>query len=424
MLFEEETMENMENLENIFDIRKKEKLMYVLPKDVTTFELEDELTSSVAVAVNLYYEEMSDFFFSYLTAIPEKIQIYIISSKQVILDAASVYFQGKKNVILLKKDNRGRDISALLVVFREIALRYRYICFVHDKKTKHGFLEKDVNLWIRNLWENTLSSREYISNVLKTFENTEKMGLLAPPEPMGEYIRYWAINTWYENYKHACDLAAELQLKCNMDEEKPPITLGTVFWARTDALKKLLIKEWSYTDFPDEPLPEDGTISHAIERIMGYVVQDAGYKTGTVMTNEYAESMLLFLQDSMMQINNVLDSKLHIHSIHQMKQLDNQRTQITQFFAQYKKIYLYGAGGYGQELLESIRAWGFEPAGFIVSDGQKNCDSLNNVPIYELQEIAPSHETGIIISVRYKLQKDIEETLQMCGHKNYIMGYP
>lgn len=414
----------MDYLENVYDIRKNEKLMYVLSKDVTAFDLKDELTSFVAVAVNLYYEDMKDYFFAYLAAIPEKIRIYIISSNSLILDAASIFFEGKKNVVLLEKDNRGRDISALLVAFREIAFQYKYICFIHDKKEKHSVLQNDINFWIRNLWENTIGSRQFICNILEIFENTEEIGLLVPPEPIGDYLRHWATNTWYGNFNHACELAVELQLKCNMDKEKPPITLGTAFWAKTDALKKLLKKEWSYIDFPEEPLPDNGTISHAIERILGYVAQDAGYKTGTVMTNAYAGSMLLFLQDSMMQITDVLDSKLQIHSIHQLKQLDKQKAQIIQFFAQYKKVYIYGAGVYGKELLENIREWNLEPTGFVVSDGQKNCDSLNNVPIYELKDIKPSHEIGIIIGVNYNLQKEIEEMLQICGHINYIIGYP
>lgn len=411
-------------MENVYDIRKIEKLMYVLSKDVTAFDLTGGLASSVAVAVNLYYEEMSDFFFSYLSAIPEKIQIYIISSKRVILEAASVYFHEKRNVFLLEKDNRGRDISALLVAFRKIAFQYKYICYIHDKKAKYSFKEEDVNFWIRNLWENTIGSKEFICNVLEIFEKSPKIGMLVPPEPIGEYMSTWFRNTWYGNYKLALELTDKLQLKCNISEDKTPITLGNVFWARTDALEKLLKREWSYTDFPEEPLPNDGTISHAIERLWGYVVQDAGYKTGTVMSNTYAELKLLFLQDSMMEIKKVLDSKLHIYSIHQIKLLDRQKEQIIRFFACYQKVYLYGAGVFGRALLENIREWNLEPTGFVVSDGRKNCDSLDNLPIYELHDVKPADETGIIIAVEYELQNELEEMLQICGHTNYIMGYP
>ncbi|NBH19789.1 rhamnan synthesis protein F, partial [Clostridiaceae bacterium] len=64
-------------------------------------------------------------------------------------------------------------------------------------------------------------------------------------------------------------LAKELNLHCNLSIDKSPITLGTVFWARSDALEKILKKEWKYEDFDEEPLKDDGTISHVIERIIG-----------------------------------------------------------------------------------------------------------------------------------------------------------
>lgn len=410
-------------MKNLYDIRKKEELLYVLSKDVTAYDLKDELASSVAIAVNLYYEEMSDLFFSYLAAIPEKIQIYIISSNPLILDAASIYFKGKKNVILLKKENRGRDISALLVTFREIAFQYQYICFIHDKRAKHSFLENDINFWTRNLWENVIGSWELICNIFEIFENNAEIGLLVPPEPIGDHTNAWFENAWYGNYKLTYELAEKLQLKCNIDEEKSPITLGSVFWAKTCAIEKLLKREWAYDDFQEEPLPNGRTISHAIERIIGYVAQDAGYKTGTIMTNTYSASMLLYLQDSMTQIAKVFKNKLSIHTLNQIKQLDNQKEQIILFFAHYQKVYLYGAGMFGKELLENIREWNLEPTGFIVSDGKRDCDNINNLSVYELHEIEPSRETGIVISVNFELQKEMEETLQIYGHANYIMGY-
>ena len=64
---------------------------------------------------------------------------------------------------------------------------------------------------------------------------------------------------------------------------------GSCFWFRTDALRKLFKYDWKYEDFPEEPLPIDGTISHAIERCYAYVAQDAGYYSAIVMCDEYAK---------------------------------------------------------------------------------------------------------------------------------------
>ena len=68
------------------------------------------------------------------------------------------------------------------------------------------------------------------------------------------------------------------------------MAIGNCFWAKYDALKPLFELNWNYDDFPQEPMPADGTVSHALERIHGYVAASEGYYTEFVMTDEYARS--------------------------------------------------------------------------------------------------------------------------------------
>ena len=51
-----------------------------------------------------------------------------------------------------------------------------------------------------------------------------------------------------------------------------------MFWARPKALKGLIDQHYSYDDFPSEPLANDGTYLHAIERIVAPVCESNGYK--------------------------------------------------------------------------------------------------------------------------------------------------
>ena len=71
--------------------------------------------------------------------------------------------------------------------------------------------------------------------------------------------------------------------------EKMPIApFGSVFWFRVKALAPLFDHGWKHEDFPPEPLPQDGTISHAIERIYPFVAQGAGYYPAQAMSTDYA----------------------------------------------------------------------------------------------------------------------------------------
>lgn len=411
------------NMENVYDTRAKKKHLYILSESDSSFVPRSEMLVSVAVAANLYYEDTVEQYFSYLDNMPEQITIYIISSSQIVLRSARNYFKDKTNIFYLQKENRGRDISALLVAFREIALKYQYICFVHDKKSKYSCLDADVERWIENLWGNTLASEAYVNNLLQIFDGNRELGLLVPPEPIGEYTDSWYGDAWRKNFDLVQEMANKLQLKCNLDREKSPITLGTVFWAKTCSIEKLLNIEWQYEDFLDEPLPSDGTISHAIERILGYVAQDAGYETGTIMSNKYAESFMLFLQDAMHDVGEFLERTHHIHTIHQIRQFDKQKESIVNFFLNNEKVFLYGAGMYGKELLDTIRTYGLEPDGFVVTRG-KDEEQIKGIPVYELAEIKPAKGTGIIIAVNYDLQEELTEILRSNGHSNYIIGFP
>lgn len=410
--------------QNVYDIRKKESLMYILPAHAKTGSDTLSMSKKVAIAINLYYVSEIDFYFEYINNIPESIHVYIISSVPEIWEKIEKYKAQKNNLFLLKKENRGRDISALLVAFREIALNYEYFCFLHDKKAHHAYLEEEVNHWIKNLWGNTVGSRVYIQNVLNVFENNEKLGVLAPPEPMGENIESWYGDVWAEDFDNTVKLAAELNLNCNLCKDKQPITIGTVFWARTCALEKLLKKEWQYMDFPQEPLPDDGTISHAIERIFAYVAQDAGYKTGTIMSDSYAAWSLLFAQDGMRRMSRLLKTELGVHELYQMDEefIEKYEKKMKDFFSKNKEVYIYGAGVFGKEMLIRAKRMDLRPAGFVVSDGRRNCEYINELPVYELCEVIDRSSVGIIVSLNYGLQEQICKDLQARGFDNFIRG--
>ena len=120
----------------------------------------------------------------------------------------------------------------------------------------------------------------------------------------------------------------------------------------------------------------------------------------------------------------LVEQKLGVHSIHQMEHIKRQRGLIENFFLQYEKVYLYGAGVYGRELLDSMRIWGLEPTGFLVSNGRKEREKVKGLNVYELCEISPDEDLGIIVAVNYNLQKEIETFLKEQGFHHYILGYP
>lgn len=412
-------------MKNIYDIRKEEELLYILESSGT---LQSSAASQkreygkCAVIVNLYYEETVLKYAQYMNRIPEEIPIYVFSPNAFVLKLVRENCE-EKDVICEKKENRGRDISAMLVAAKKVVHQYDFVCFLHDKSANAEYLTEDVDFWIENLWENMLSSEKYINNILNIFDEKQDIGLLVPPEPYGEYNSHWYGDTWYEDYDNTLKLAKTLDIEADIKRDKPVFTLGTVFWARTKALGKLIDYPWKYEDFPQEPLAVDGTISHAIERIIGYVVQGAGYKTGTVMTSTYASKLLLRVQEDMREMFSRLVNGEHIFNIHQVLDLEVRERKIEEFCEKYEQIYIYGCGNYGKNLAKFItdRKWKID--GFVVSTGQRDSDYENDLKVHEIQEIDCDRNVGVIIGVSYEYREEIEKILREYNFHNYIYGY-
>lgn len=422
-MFQHKMKEQKKLMKNVYDILHEKELMYILSEECTSNNDSSNISAmSIAIAVNLYYEETLGRYLGYIDRIPSYIDVYVISSNAQIWDVMADYVTKHSNVHLIKKENRGRDISALLVEFRKIALQYQYICYVHDKKANYDYLIEDVEFWIQNLWDNTLKSAGYIKNVIDLMERNEFIGLLVPPNPIGEHMDSWYTNTWYGNFDNIKKLALELKLNCNLEQEKMPIALGTAFWCRTKALRKLLEREWKYENFQEEPLPKDGTLSHAIERVLPYVAQDAGYNTGVISCVEYSEKMLLKIQKMMTESFKVLERRFGIGNVHQLLNYEKQETVVHNFFTKYEKVYLYGAGAYGKKYLDMLKGLQLEPRGFLATVGHKNSDSYNGYPVFSLDEICVDDNMGIIVTTNYPLQEELENNLKQMGIENYMLG--
>lgn len=405
-------------LENVYNIRKEKNLYFILPESVRN---ENNVPfHKTAVISYLYYSDTVESYIKYLKNIPNEIDMYIVSSDKGILEIVAMYLREREKVFFIEKQNRGRDVSALLVACKEIVLKYEYICFIHDKKEKRVCEKKDVKFWIENLWDNTLKSTNYVYNILNVFKENPNIGLLVPPEPLGEYFTAWFGNAWAGNFEKTKMLVEKMNLCCNLDKKFPPITIGTVLWAKVEAIQKLFGLDWNYEDFDEEPLAIDGTISHAIERVFAYVAQDAGYNTGTVMATCYAEKKMNYLQQVSREAYTLLHNELHIRDVADLRVYENKKNEILRFVENNKRIYVYGAGKTGKDCLAFLKRLGKLPTGFVVTKLLGQEQAIEGVNIYELQDLVNVKDVGIIIAVGEKYKEDVVLALGEKGIYNYI----
>ncbi len=412
------------SMKNVYDIRYEKNLTYILPEKAYADSemLSAKVYLQTAIIIYLYYTDTLSIYYRYFDNISEDIAIYVISSREDVLTEVQAYAGriNRKNMFYILKENRGRDVSALLIAGRDIVQRYRYVCFLHDKKEHHPQEKADIDLWIANLWGNQIGSSDYIDEILRIFEGKGRVGILAPPEPIGDHCITWYGYGWHESYGITKQIAERMALHSDIRPDKPPITFGTVLWFRTAALEKLFKMDWSYSDFEDGRLQDANYLSYGLERIFAYVAQDAGYETGTVMTVSYAEKQTSYLQYAINKLMRAKDDFFPITEIDKLHRYTKNREKVMEFAKASKRLYLYGAGQMGRFCLSALRQAGISPVGFMVSKGERG-SILCGIPVISVDELEEVQDVAVIITVeRPEAQEEMMSHLERRGIGNYI----
>ena len=165
--------------------------------------------------------------------------------------------------------NRGRDISPFLSSFRnEILQDYEYIGHLHTKKTAWFNYGQYGTTWRSFLLTNLLGGQYMMTDKILAKMNSDKsIGIVFPDDPY--------IGDWNENLLLARSLGERLGIRNLPKNFHFPV--GTMFWARVDAIRPLFNLNLTWEDYPEEPLPNDGSFLHAIERLLPFVVVESGF---------------------------------------------------------------------------------------------------------------------------------------------------
>jgi hypothetical protein len=224
----------------------------------------------VAAVIHLYHEDLAVEMRSYLTHVPVDMDIFISTTDSFKAAAIEGAFAGwdKGRVSVCIAENRGRDIASKLVTFKDVYPGYEYVLFLHGKRSFHADV---LSLWRHFLLESLLGTSEIVKSILYAFEHNPNIGIIAAQH--FEPTRIW-IN-WGNNFTAAQKLASKMGFVINQSDPLD-FPAGSMFWIRTSALRPLLDLGLETKDFVEEPMPIDGTLAHAIERLFFHACEHKG----------------------------------------------------------------------------------------------------------------------------------------------------
>jgi len=176
------------------------------------------------------------------------------------------------SVLVRLVPNRGRDIGPFMTHAGDLLGDYDVIGHVHSKRSVS--LDKGAgDSWREFLWQHLIGDcHPMMDLILARFAGDAELGIVFPDDPH--------LSDWDDNR----EIAERLRARMGIPEPLPPFfdfPIGTMFWARSAALRPLLALKLDWNDYPEEPVAIDGTILHALERLLPFAAAHAGYRYAT-----------------------------------------------------------------------------------------------------------------------------------------------
>ena len=285
----------------------------------------------VAVFIHAYYADMMPDFWELIERLPCAHHLFLTTATEDNAELIRHFLEQKglgpdRFTVRVVEQNRGRDMSSLFITWRDIILEDRYdvALRLHSKRTPQVATQVG-NSFRDHLFENLVPNEGYVRGILDRLEAEPDIGLVIPPVI---HVGFGTLgHSWYNNKPTLHALAKEMYIDVPLDDFTPVTAYGTMYWFRTDALRKMFRWQWKWENYHAEPHHIDGGLAHVQERLIGYCVHDAGFRILQVMTCDMAARNYARLEYKLQLFSGYLGS--HIVT-DQHYELANARSSVRQ----------------------------------------------------------------------------------------------
>jgi lipopolysaccharide biosynthesis protein len=258
------------------DFRKKvswrEDELIAEPENNQTSEL-------IALTAHVFYKEFARDVIEALKVASNISKVYVSTPSSEIKDLLLEYLATSPHKYDVRvTPNIGRNFGPLFVEFSKDLLKESSFIHVHSKGSLHS--PRFAKTWL-NRNTDLLLSENGTQRVLSLVTTYSKIGLVfvdASDLLNGTNFR------WGRSRKVAKQTFADMKgVEGIKWSGRLSFPAGGMFWVRTKAIRPLLEMDWTYEMFPQEKGQMDGTLQHALERIIGQAV----------LTNDFDQAVYL-----------------------------------------------------------------------------------------------------------------------------------
>ncbi|MGY9045553.1 hypothetical protein P775_06715 [Puniceibacterium antarcticum] len=230
----------------------------------------------LAVHLHLFHLDMLFQYQIWLASIEAPFDLYVSVAEADAAGPCEAALRSLPGLLRLHVElmpNRGRDIAPMVVGFGPRLAGYDLVVHFHSKKSAHTAAKRD---WGLHLGHHLFHSKAHFTQILNLFADTPGLGLAFPVyhPSVSEQIK------WGGNFARV----AEEMLRLLGAESSPlteadllPFPAGSFFVARTEAIRPLLAGGFTLSEFEAEEGQVDGTLAHAIERMLPLATARRGF---------------------------------------------------------------------------------------------------------------------------------------------------
>ena len=229
--------------------------------------------AKLCIVIHAYYLDVLNEIYAYLKFIPIPFTLCIGVSNVVAKHAVekSVGLSGFNGPFYCDiLPNRGRNFSTFFY-YSPVILQHEIVLHLHTKKSQYNSIGRD---WMRSLVQGLIGTRRLAETILENFDRHPRLGLVYPAT--FEALPYWA-HHWLKNLNSGMSLLDRLGVRNYPTKGYFAYPVGGMFWARVESIRGILQLGLRHADFEEERGQLDGTLAHAIERVLGILVKARGY---------------------------------------------------------------------------------------------------------------------------------------------------
>jgi lipopolysaccharide biosynthesis protein len=220
-------------------------------------------SARVALHVHAYYIDLLPSIVERLNHNNTRPDIYLSVSKPSDVNLAKDVFSTYAGILCAVSvvPNKGRDIGPFLTEFGPALIqKYDVVGHLHTKKSADVRDAAMGETWYRFLLDHLLGRKDCaaMDEILKAFEEQPTLGMVFPDDPHA-----LALDT---NRAELAKFSSRIGVHSIPEYFNFPV--GTMFWARSPALAPIVNLGLDWGDYPEEPLPYDGSTLHALERLL------------------------------------------------------------------------------------------------------------------------------------------------------------